>query len=58
MSAVLEFDREFEPDMGALTPISEIKAEVIRRGWTNFEISFDTDKDKLIVRRLPRRHFS
>ena len=55
MSAVLKFDREFEPDMGALTPISEIKAEVIRRGWTSFEISFDTDKDKLIVRRLPRK---
>ena len=55
---VLKFDAEFEPEMGWLTPIPEIKAEIIRRGWTNFEISFDIDNDKLIVRRLSKRHFS
>lgn len=49
-SNVMPFDVSFNPDMS--TPIQDIKAEVIRRGWTSFRIEYDTDKDTLVVSRV------
>ncbi len=47
---VLPFDVSFKAKM--TDPVNNIKAEVIRRGWTAFRIEFDTDKDTLMVHRI------
>lgn len=52
MGEVLEFTREIE--INPYTSIMDIKRKVRSLGWTRFEIEYDTDKDKIILRRVSK----